>query len=428
VYLCIFICFRFTKLKEGESLQGEENSKIKVQKTEKSKLHKSKPSNTNEPVSEQSSLSMENGTKNLINKLNKKTKKSEGIETDEVKNVRKRKKTDEQDDISVTTNGSVNVSPKKKKKSDHEGTPNVESNENKASNNKKKKKKRNKGNLNDSTISDVSITKDIAIIDSPKKEVNTGKSSNKKDSVLKLKKKKKEEETVDMQNMLEKHGKSDKKQNISGNMEEVSSKQRSQKHKKTKKNVNVNESFVSVTSDLSLDTSVNDNNESRKKDSCVKNGHKKKKKEKSEGSEIAALENNNEKTNDIPTKNNHKKKKKFTTDNSRVEQSESRIIDIPNRNGDGTKLSNGNLKPKKHKMEESVDGVGPPNKKILEDDKDKSLTEKSTLEVILYICKINFLQCSFTFDFYLRVSVDFLSCSLSTKIYDLSFVVPELLK
>jgi hypothetical protein len=41
-------------------------------------------------------------------------------------------------------------------------------------NNKKKKKKRNKGSLNDSTISDVSITKDIAIIDSPKKEVDIG--------------------------------------------------------------------------------------------------------------------------------------------------------------------------------------------------------------------------------------------------------------
>lgn len=400
MYLCIFICFRFTKLKEGESLQGEENSKIKVQKTEKSKLHKSKPSNTNEPVSDQSTLSMENGTKNLINKLNKKTKKSEGIETDEVKNVRKRKKTDEVDDISVTTNGSVNVSPKKKKKSDHEGILNVESDESKASNNKKKKKKRNKGSLNDSTISDVSITKDIAIIDSPKKEVNTGKSSNKKDSVLKLKKKKKGEETVDMQNMLEKHGKSDKKQNISEqteNMEEVSSKQRShsdvqkRKHKKMKKKDNVNESFVSVTSDLSLDTSVNDDDKSKKKDSCVENGHKKKTKEKSDGSSNAALENNNEKTNDIPIKNNHKKKKKLTTDNSRVEQSESRNIDIANRNGDGTNLSNGNLKPKKHKMEERVDDLEPPIKKILEDDKKKSLTEKSTLEVILYISVNKFL-------------------------------------
>ena len=125
---------------------------------------------------------------------------------------------------------------------------------------------------------------------------------------------------------------------------------------------------------------MNDNNESRKKDSCVKNGHKKKKKEKNDGSAIAALENNNEKTNDMPIKNNHKKKKKFTTDNSSVEQSESRNIDIPNSNGDGTKLSNGNLKPKKHKMEERVDDLEPPIKKILEDDKKKSLTEKSTLE------------------------------------------------
>ena len=373
----IFICFRFTKLKEGESLQGEENSKINVKKTDKFK-----PSNTDQPVSD-------NGTKNLINKHSKKTKKYNGVETDEVKKVRKRKKTDEKNYISVTTNGSVNVSPKKKKKGDQHETANVESDENKASNNKKKKKKRNKGSLNDSTISDVSITKDIAIIDSPKKEVDIGKNSNKKESVLKLKKKKKREETVDMQIMLGKRGKSDKKQNISGNMEEVSSKQRSQKHKKTKKNVNVNESFVSVTSDLSLDTAVNDNNES--KDSCVKNGHKKKKKEKNEGSAIAALENNNEKTNDMPIKNNHKKKKKFTTDNSSVEQSESRNIDIPNSNGDGTKLSNGNLKPKKHKMEDCVDDLEPPIKKILEDDKKKSLTEKSTLEVILYISVNKFL-------------------------------------
>jgi hypothetical protein len=42
----------------------------------------------------------------------------------------------------------------------------------------------------------LSITKDIAIIDSPKKEVDIGKNSNKKESVLKLKKKKKREETV----------------------------------------------------------------------------------------------------------------------------------------------------------------------------------------------------------------------------------------
>jgi hypothetical protein len=64
----------------------------------------------------------------------------------------------EKNDISVTTNGSVNVSPKKKKKGDQHETANVESDENKASNNKKKKKKRNKGSLNDSTISDVSTS------------------------------------------------------------------------------------------------------------------------------------------------------------------------------------------------------------------------------------------------------------------------------
>lgn len=382
--MCIFICFRFTKLKEGENLQGEENSKINVQKTEKSKLHKSKPSNTNEPVSDKRSLSKEDGTKNLIDKHSKKIKKSDGKETDEVNNVRKRKKTDVKDDISVTTNGSVNDSPKKKKKSDHEGVPNIESNENKTSNNKKKKKKkRNKGNLNDSTVSDISITKDIAVIDSPKKEVDTGKSNNKK--------KKKREKTVDMQYMLEKHDKSDKKLNISRNMEEVSSKERSHsdvhKSKHRKKKEIVKESFESVTSDLSLDTSVNDNSGCRKKDSCVKNSHKKKKKEKIGGSATTALENNNAKTNDILIKNNHKKKKKLTTDNSNVEQNESKNIDIPNRNGDGTKLSNGNLKPKKHKMEESVDDLEPPNKKILEDDQIEPLTEQSTLEVILYFCK-----------------------------------------
>jgi hypothetical protein len=61
-YTCIWINPQV--LKEGESLQGEENSKINVKKTDKFK-----PSNTDQPVSD-------NGTKNLINKHSKKTKKS----------------------------------------------------------------------------------------------------------------------------------------------------------------------------------------------------------------------------------------------------------------------------------------------------------------------------------------------------------------